>query len=269
MRPRLAVPALFVCLLTPLHVFAQATTAVSNTTSASVQALAALQNAYAALNGSATVSDITLTGTAEWIAGSDDETGTVTYKAIPGANRLDMNLSGGTRTEIRNPGADGPAGAWVGVDGVSHSISYHNLLTDTGWFPLFAIGNINSSASTVLTYVGLETRDGIQVIHLTASQQPPSAAGQSASLLQHLSQVDIYLSSATFLPASVVFNIHPDDNALLDIPTEVRYSNYQQFAGAQIPMHIQKFINNNLSLDLQFQSAVLNSGVSVSSISTQ
>ncbi len=80
----------------------------------------------------------------------------------------------------------------------------------------------------------------------------------------HLSQMDFFLDSTTFLPAAVTFNIHPDNNALLDIPIEVRFSDYRAVKGVQVPFHIQKFLNNGLILDLQFTTAVLNAGLGAS-----
>jgi hypothetical protein len=74
----------------------------------------------------------------------------------------------------------------------------------------------------------------------------------------------VYLDSATLFPAAIKFNAHPDNNALLDIPIELDYSNYQSLSGVQLPLHIQKLFNNNLFLDLQFTSATLNSGISSS-----
>ena len=80
-------------------------------------------------------------------------------------------------------------------------------------------------------------------------------------LFQHLSETDIFLDSTTSLPVAIAFNIHPDNNALLDIPAEIQFSDYRTVKGAQIPFHLQKFINNTLTLDLQFQSATTNSGL--------
>jgi hypothetical protein len=214
------------------------------------------------------VADVTLAGSAEWIAGSDDETGTATYKAVSGANRLDMAFSGGTRTEIRSSGANGPTGFWVGLDGVSQPISYHNLLVDPGVFPAFTLGNL-SSGNVVLVYVGLESRNDVSVVHLTASQQLPNVLANSVINYQHLTQVDIYFDSSTLLPVSYTFNLHPDNNELLDIPVEMRYSNYQSIGGSQIPFHIQKFVNNSLTLDIQFQNASLNTGITAGQISAQ
>ncbi len=246
-----------------------ATVVAQSPSSSTPQALTTMHSAFQALAGNTTVTDATLTGTAEWIAGSDDETGTVVLKTISGANRLDLSLSAGTRSEIRSSTDNGPVGSWIGPDGVSHPVANHNLMTDAGWCPVFTLASLTSSSNTVLTYVGQETRNGASVIHISASQQFPNPSGDSVSLMQHLTQVDIYVDPTTSLPVSYVFNSHPDNNALLDIPTEIRYSNYQKVEGALIPFHVQKYINNTLTLDLQFQIASLNTGLTAAQISAQ
>jgi len=119
----------------------------------------------------------------------------------------------------------------------------------------------------VITYVGPETRDGQSVIHVAASRQFPELSGETAALMQHLTQTDIYLDATSLLPSAIAFNTHADNNANLDIPVELRFSGYQAVSGAQIPFRVQKFINNSLALDLQFTSAALNSGVPVSAFS--
>ncbi len=216
-------------------------TLAQTTNSSSVQAVSVLQSAYNALVGKAAVNDVTLTGTVERIAGGDDETGSVTYKAIAGSNRLDLSFSSGTTSEIRSTTASGVAGSWIDSKGVSHPMAGHNLMTDSGWFPHFTIGGITSSPNSVLSYVGAETRDGLSLIHVKVWQQLPSVSGSSAILPQHLSQMDFYMDPTTFLPVLTAFNIHPDNNALLDIPTEIRYSNYQNVDGVLVPFHVQKF----------------------------
>lgn len=263
MRLHLAVRVLLVSSLFLLNSSAQTVSAPT----AGPQAATAIQNAIAALAGTSAMNDITLTGTAEWIAGSDDETGTVTYQALLGANRLALSLSGGTRSETRS--ATGPSGSWSGSDTVSHPIAPHNLLNDPGWFPLFVVGNLNTSTSTVLTYVGPEVHNGITTIHISAVQQPPASFEGDAVVQLHLSRVDLFLDSSSFLPVAYAFNVHPDKNALLDIPVEIRYSNYQKIGGLQIPLHVQKYVNNGLNLDLQFQNASMNTGLTQAQISAQ
>jgi hypothetical protein len=238
------------------------------TVTSSPQALTFLQRSLSGLAGGQALTDVILSGTAHRIAGSDDETGTVTVKALAtGAMRMDFSLPSGPRSEVRANSADGPSGDWSGPDGVSHSIALHNLSTDWGWFPAFTLSNLNSSPNTVVTYIGQETRDGHPVQHLSVKQQFPSQKGNVASLMEHLSQIDIYLEGLTALPVSLVYNIHPDNDAGLDIPVELDFSDYRFVNGAQIPFRVQKSINHSLSLDLQFQNVTTNTGLSASAFS--
>jgi hypothetical protein len=231
------------------------------------QATALLQQALAALSGGQSISDVTLSGTAQYIAGSDEESGTAVLKAIAaGASSVSLSLSSGARSETQNSSIVPPSGAWAGPDGVSHTIAYHNLLTCPAWFfPAFTIAQGPSGSGYVTTYIGPETRNGQPVQHVSLSQPSlfPSVSGGPSSA--HLTQIDLFLDATTFLPSAVAFNIHPDNNALLDIPVEVTFSSYTAVSGAQVPFHIQKYINNSLALDLQLQNATFNSGLTVNS----
>jgi hypothetical protein len=236
-------------------------TSAQQSATALPQASTYLQTAFGALAGATSVTDATLTGTARRIAGSDDESGTATLTAISGASALNLSFPSGPRSEVRNS----TAGSWSGADGVNHAIAYHNLLTEPAWFfPTFAVANALSCPTCVVTYVGQETHNGLAVQHLSVFQQSTAFSGTGISF-QHLTQIDLYLDSATLLPNALDFNIHPDDNALLDIPIEIQFSDYRSVNGAQVPFHVQKFLNNGLILDLQFQSVSLNTGLSATS----
>ncbi|MGO9443244.1 MAG: hypothetical protein ACLPXB_00550 [Thiobacillaceae bacterium] len=243
-----------------------AITLAQTTGSSSVQAVSVLRNAYSALVGKSAVNDVTLTGTVERIVGGDGETGSVTYKAVAGSNRLDLSFSSETISEIRSTTVTGVSGSWIDSDGVSHPMAGHNVMTDVGWFPLFAIGSFTASPNSVLSYVGPETHDGLSVIHVAAWQLIPVASGTPPVLPQHLSQMDFYLDPTTLLPLAIAFDVHPDTNALMDIPIEIHFSDYRTINGVPIPFHVQKFLNNGLFLDIQFQNAVINSGLTASSI---
>lgn len=236
------------------------------TSSPSVSASTLVAQSLALQVGNTQISDVTLTGTARRIAGSDDESGTVTLKALSsGATHLDFSLSSGPRSELRSADGANPTGSWSGPDGTAHPIALHNLMTDWGWFPLFSLSSAIAQNS-VVTLIGNESRNGQSVVHLAASQQFSSLSTSGAALMTHLTQIDIYLDATTLLPASITYNIHPDNNALIDIPVELRFSDYRQTNGAQIPFHIQKFINNTLAFDLQFQSAALNTGLTAAQV---
>jgi hypothetical protein len=230
-------------------------------------ATALLSKSLAALTGNSSVSDVTLSGPARRIVGSDDESGNSALKAlVTGEARMDLSFASGPRNEVVSLSNKCLAGSWSGPDGVAHPSSNHNLMTDSSWFfPAFTVGRITSSGRYVLVYVGHETQNGQAVEHITAYQPSTVPLPAGVATFSHLTQMDLFLDSSTLLPTALAFNIHPDNNANLDIPVQILFSDYRLVNGAQIPFHVQKFINNSLALDLQFTSAVLNSGLSASS----
>jgi len=90
-----------------------------------------------------------------------------------------------------------------------------------------------------------------------------------SALMQHLSQMDLYLDAVSGLPAAMTFNIHPDNNALLDIPTEIRLSDYRMVNGAQVPFHVEQYLNNSLVLDFRFDAVTINTGLSANDFQIQ
>jgi hypothetical protein len=242
-------------LLLPVNVLGQ-TTPVSNPNAVSL----ASKVLQAMVGGTAALTDITLQSNANYIVGSDQESGTATLVArSDGESLVTLNLSGGQRREIR----DGLQGAWVGIDGTAHYMATHNCLVDADWFyPALSLAASASDPSLIMTLVGQEVRAGEPVYHLTifhylSGQQPP---GQVA-LIEQLSAMDLYLDATSLMPAAVDFNIHPDQDAMVNIPVEIRFGAYQSFNGTWAPTRIQQYIQNSLTLDLTVISAVANSGI--------
>jgi hypothetical protein len=225
------------------------------------QAVALVAKAMAALTGATGVNDITLTGTATRTAASDVESGTVVLKALGTTDsRMDLSLSNGTRHEVRNYSSSAPQGSWIGLDGSPHSMSMHNCMTDAAWFaPQLSVLSQLSNPNLIVSYIGQENRAGAAVQHLQFALQSPST--DPTGLFQRLSVEEVYLDASTLLPVALAFTTHPDNDAGVNIPVEIDFSNYRQVNGVQIPFHVQKFFNGTLFLDVTVQSAVLNSGI--------
>jgi hypothetical protein len=221
------------------------------------RAIAYAAQSIAALTGGIAISDVTLTGTASWTAGSDNETGSATLLAKgPTKSRIDLALNGGSRSEIRNSVAGAPQGEWIGTDAASHPYAVFNCWTDAVWFfpTLSSLALANPIA--VLNYVGQETRNGVSVQHLRSYLYLPTQP-----LAQQSSTMDFYLDSVSFLPVAIVFNVHPDSNAGVNLPTEVDFSQYQVVNGVRVPFHIQRSLNSSVALDIVVTSAAINSGL--------
>jgi len=239
-------------------------------------ALALSSLATAAMAGK-TVEDLTLTGTATRVAGSEKETGPATLKAMAsGETSMDVAFPSGRRTEVYALSPRGPQGAWTGPDGKPHPVSFHNLLVDPGWFaPLLTLQRINSQAQGVtVSFSGNVDRNGqsLNGLHGTLPVPGPDASRHPAwmlTLLQQASQFDLYIDSATMLPAEMAFNGHPDNDVRRDLPVRVRYSEYRAVNGIQVPFRIRKYVNNSLILDVKIETAVFNTGLSASEFSVQ
>lgn len=259
-----------ILLVVCLALFLSESGKAQQTLPAGLQAQSLLQQSLVALTGGKSIADVTLSGTARRIAGSDDDTGTAVLKALAsGAGRSDLSLSSGQRSEVSNLSGP-PSGAWSGPDGISHPIAFHNLVSEPTWFfPGFAIARRLSSSGHIATYIGRETHNGQAVEHISVSQSSPFPTPPGGVSFEHLTQIDFYIDSTSLLPAAISFNLHPDNNALLDIPVEVQFSDYRALNGAQVPYHVQKYMNNTLVLDFQAQTVTFNAGLTASTFSVQ
>jgi hypothetical protein len=229
------------------------------------------QQAQAALSGSLTVSDVTLTGTGTRTSGSDSETGNFTLQALGGnQSNFQIDLASGTRGEVFNLSTENtPQGFWTAGNGSWNSIASHNCSAGEVWFfPALSVLSQLANPNLSVAYVDQETKNGLPVWHLRFSLIDSNFTSNSTATVTQkwaqLSSTDVYLDSSTFLPVALSFDTHPDNDLLVDIPVEVDFSNYQQVQGIQVPFHVQKFLNRSLFLDLTVQSAIVNSGLTSS-----
>lgn len=235
------------------------------------QAVSLLQRSLAALVGTTTLNDVALTGNANWIAGSDEEIGSATLKATAiGQGRVDLSLSGGPRSEVIDTSQAAPTGSWCGTDGTWRSMITHNLYADPTWFfPTFLISRVLSTSSYAISPMDAETQNGVAVEHVTIYQQQSGTTSELATLIQGLSQIDLYFNPSTLLPVSIAFNTHADNNATLNIPIQIRFANYQMVQGVSVPYHIQKYIQNGLALDVAVTGVQVNTGLSATDFQAQ
>ncbi len=230
------------------------------------QAITYAAQSIAAMTGGTAISDATLTGTVTWTSGSDTESGTVTFLALGTAeSRMDLALPSGTRTEIRDAQTGTTLGEWIAPNG-SGTFALYNCQTDAVWF-FPALGSLAGGSTVVLSYIGLETRNGESVQHLQSYISQSSQSSISGVSAQTLSTVDFYLDATTFLPSAITFNAHPDNLASGNLPVEIDFSNYQNIGGVNVPTHIQKYLQGTLLIDVTISSATFNTGISLSNFS--
>ena len=229
--------------------YAQTPTSIAPTTAGAV-----LSGASHAFSNGVPVHGVTLKGTANWIAGSDNENGSVTLVAnADGSYQITLELAQSSRTETQTAFAQGQQCMWSGSDGVAHVASAHNCLLPVAWFlPEVALfGNQQPpSVATILMGNSTDAQNPGVDIRQQQSIAPEYVSADMTTLYTHLTAVDIYYAPATYLPVSLFYATHPDANAATDIPVRVEFSNYQTVGGITVPFRIQRYVNGVLALDI-------------------
>lgn len=215
--------------------------------------------------GSEEIKDVTFTGTVRRIAGSEDENGTAVLKALAtGETEVDFDFPSGRRSEVHFNTENGPAGKWRGPDGIAHDIAPHNLLVDQTWFcPALLMRRLSQNSGIVASQ---DEQGRLSVSQRNVNSKFPATM---RSLAQRASQIEIDIDPSTQLPSKFSFNTHPDNDLSRDIPVEIRFSDYRSVNGTQLPFHIQKYLNNSLILEMNFETAAVNTGISASSFNIQ
>jgi hypothetical protein len=232
--------------LSPIAIAQQPTTAIGF-----------LQTALANL-GASSIQSTSLSGTSQLTPDETDATGTFTAQCgVNGYSQLQFQISSNNVTENRQNSNGSPTGTWIDDQGQTHQMAGHNVLTPAAWFcPHIALASIIQNQNLTLQLIGKESRNGASVVHVAVAFTVPDSS-QSSQLIAHITQTDIYLDSVTLRPVAFVFNTHPDNNALLDMPVEIDFGNYTESSGVWIPYSIQKSVNSTPALSLQVQSATL------------
>ena len=249
-----------VCLF--VFVIAEAQTVQSSPPSPASDPAAVLlaKKAVAALTGGASVSDVTLTASVTSVYGSDYETGTATFSAKGLAqSRVDLNLNGGTRSDVRNRANGLPSGAWSQNGAPSTAYGQHNCWTDAAWFfPALSSLAQTGNPNFVFKYLGQEQYGGMTTQHIRVAQ---IVSSDTTGTLQRLSETEFYLDAMTNVPDAITTNTHPDHDMGSNIPLEVRFASYQSTNRVLVPMHFQQMLNGGVVLDAQVTNAVFNTGL--------
>jgi len=228
------------------------------------QALSYAVQSITAMTGGNPISDVSLTGSVTWTVGSDIETGTAALEALgTGESRMDLALGAGTRTEIRDTSTGTPLGRWMAQDGTSGLFAFQNCLTDAVWF-FPALSSLSAGQNVALSYIGQENRNGESVQHIQSYVYQNVQFYGPAPSPQQLSTMDFYLDATTLLPVAITFNAHPDNDAGTNLLVEVDFSNYQAIAGVLVPLHIQRYLQGSLQVDVNASTAAFNTGLSLS-----
>jgi hypothetical protein len=211
-----------------------------------------------AFSGGKVVQSVQLTGNATLHAGSLEDSGTVSLTAsTDGSSQMQVDLATtGQRSETQTGAGSGATCEWAGKDGVAQPVDERNCWKPTLWFlPAFSLQPSLLPSYLGIIDLGLDTVGSSPNVYRHLQSQLGFSGLQA---LMQQSTCDLGLDPTSFLPSVLAYSVFPDNGVQIPIAIEIHYSNYQAVDGAQIPFHIQRYVNGSLQLDILLSSAQIN-----------
>ena len=169
-----------------------------------------------------------------------------------------FNLAAGSLVESRNQLAGTSTNA-----GAAKSLALHNLLNMHEWFfPQFFLEDLRETTGYSLSAPVTQAANGKTQIAIEGSLIPSGQIdAATAQVLSRATQFQLVLDGVTYLPVSLSFVLHPDDDSLNGPPVVYQLSQYQLQQGVQQPLHIQKYVQGTLTQDITIHTLALNTGL--------
>jgi hypothetical protein len=251
MRPCFSTYCLLFCVTTSYSALSQTTTTTQTPTTFQ-------QEAQAAVTGGKSFSVVNLNATAVWTAGSLQQSGTAQLQAnADGSTNVQLALGPASRTEVQTKADSSRTCTWIDNAGNNHDVLGPNCLIAIPWFSpsLFTQTCVRLPALLGITDDGAVTKSGSTFHQVSYLLNLTGADASSTSQMVSQSTVNVFYDPQTFLPASLEYFIHPDNNDLQNIPVRVVFSNYQPVSGIMLPFQIEKYVNRTLQLRLDVSNA--------------
>jgi len=230
------------------------------------QALSVLKQSVVAM-GAVVPGDSSATGTVTITAGSDSEQGNITIQTRGSSQTLEqVSTASGTKKAVYSNGVANDTDHLATQSKTMYSAELA-ASSQGALFPLPLFSVILSSPESAYQYVGLESIEGTDCHHIRVWQTFASQA--DFAYLAPFSVRDIWINSATNLPAKMAYSLHAGTGAEPSTSVEISYSKFQQTGGIQYPFAIAKSLNGTPWLTITVSSVSFNTGLSDSTFSIQ
>lgn len=245
----------FLLLLLPFAVTGNSAQAQDAASQVATQEATLLQHA---LWGGVPVHQVELSGTATRYAGSDVEQGSIALIATAaGSSSMDLSFADMSRRVTTTNLGSGSECEWS-KNGTSHQTGYMNCLKPLVWFlPGITLQPGLMPSSIAIDSLGMVHVGGASYNRLRAQAVLSDLNTALLKEAMKRSTMMLDLDSNTLLPAQLHYSVHPNNGAPVDVQIEVRFSDYQKVDNAEIPFHIQRYVNGSLQLDIEISSASL------------
>ncbi len=235
----------------------------SPTVTTDPRAVALLQESYKAMGGSVP-SDSIATGNLEVVAGTEDSKGTVRILTKGTGESLSQStMPDSVRTTIYAFGqANEINNSIVAVSPLELAVT-----SQAPDFPLPLIANLLNDPDTSCQYIGLESLNGVSLQHIRTWDSFTSQPAMQS--LAGFSTRDFWIDANSGLLQRISYTQRPGSGAIVGVPVDVFFSNYQASSGVLYPYTIQKSLNGTPWATVTIQTVSFNNGLTDSNFPVQ
>jgi hypothetical protein len=249
----------FALILAPPIVGQELATDATASSTASTSATNALARLNQAFSQGKPVSDVNLTGTANWIVGSTTDSGSFTLTASrTGSSSMQLSLGEGSRSESTVGSGSAMQCQWSDKNGQSHNVDAANCWKPVVWFlPAFSLqpGLIPSILGVADLGNGTVGSSEGSLHHLQSQVVLNEKSRFLVTDVTRQSTTDLGLDPTSYLPSVLAYSVMPDRGSITPVSIEIHYGDYRVVDGVQIPFSIQRYVNGSLQLDLSLTNA--------------
>jgi hypothetical protein len=248
---------------TARHLDPSTTPSPAETTARDPQAIAILQQSFAAMGGavSSNVSSVLMEGSITQQMAVEKATGSVTYKwSRADVCRLDSIFDSYSQSYVVN----GHSGMRI-VDGTRSRLPFHSLLNhQLKYLPVFSEISMWADSSYSVSYVALETLNGSQVHHIHLEEFLPGLSAKTSALYARVSGVELYIDANSLLLLKRSQQLPTDSDMGTTMLLEQYFGGYKMIRGIAIAHQISEDLRGENRAVITVTSVQINQGVSAS-----
>lgn len=198
---------------------------------------------------------LVLSGTAEWLAGSTDEHGTVQLiSATDGSASEAWTLSTQSHSSTQSALQGNRACSYTDSHSQQHNVADLSCMWAVPWFsPWFATASV---ANATLGTLSADTAAGLERINYLPNLTVDNSSTSSNDLLvaQRGTTVSVLYNALSGLPAALEYQEARDSEPAHDLLFRVVFSDYSPESGFIVPHHIQRYVQRTLQSDIHITS---------------
>ena len=197
---------------------------------------------------------IALNGSATLLSGPSPDSGSAVLTGrADGSFDLNLTFSKGKRQEVYGPYSSRACKS-IDSNGSSHPIGTLDCFAPIPWFAPALLLPASSTSAVEIDDLGESLDQDSVNRHVILVRPFGKAFSEREQKVLDTMGVRVFYDKETFLPQSLEYSLHADENSTVLIPIRVVFSDYRLTSGLELPFRIDRYRNRSLELSITLES---------------